>query len=101
MSNGLRYDSGRDMPPGMQIVAAKQFLCNEAGAMLAVLQHVDKECEFCVNAWKETPCWDSIPDEWCPDCKEKSCPCCECVGNSKYQWCGAEEAMRRLAAMKK
>lgn len=100
MAGGLRYETGRDMPPGMQIAAAKEFLCREAGTMLAVLQQVDENCEFCVNAGHEYPCSDVTPEDWCPNCKATDCPCHGCVENSKYQWCGAEEAMRRLAMMK-
>ena len=96
MAGGLSYDSGREMPQGMQIAAAKQFLGNEAAAMLAVLKLVDVDCEFCINAWNEMPCADTIPEVWCPECKEQKCHCCGCTDNSKYQWCGAEEALRRL-----
>ena len=88
------------MPPGMQIAAAKAFLCNEAGAMLAVLQQVDVDCKFCVAAGKEPPCIEDEDEPPCTECMYAQCLCKGCVENSKYQWCGAEEALRRLAMMK-
>ena len=100
MAGGLRYDSGRDMPSGMQMAAAKEFLCNEAGAMLAVLKEVDTECRFCVNARTENPCVDSAPENWCPECSYTQCECHGCKNNSKYRWCGAAEALHRLAEMR-
>lgn len=100
MQNGLRYESGRDMPPGMQIAAAKAFLCSEAGAMLAALQVADTACMFCVNN-RKTNCLgaDITPENWCTECLYTGCACYGCADKSKYHWCGAEEAMRRLAAM--
>lgn len=100
MSGGLRYESGRDMPPGMQIAAAKEFLCREAGAMLAVLQQVDVDCRFCMHTDEEVPCAEEAVLTGCDKCQHTKCKCCDCKDNSKYQWCGAEEAMRRLAVMK-
>lgn len=101
MSNGLRYESGRDMPQGMQMAAARQFLCQEAGAMLAVLQVVDTDCQFCAYAGATAPCREKEEDYVCKQCGFPQCHCYNCTNNSNYKWCGAEEAMKRLAIMQK
>ena len=101
MAGGLRYESGRDMPPGMQIAAAREFLCREAGVMLAALQDVDAECKYCLYASMDTPCTDQAVATACTECEHEQCPCHGCEENSKYKWCGAEKAQKRLLAMRK
>lgn len=97
MGNGLRYETGRDMPPGMQELAAKSILSKEAGVMLQVLKEVDADCTFCARAGMELPCADETPIVLCRECQRMDCPCYGCIENSQYRWCGAEEALKRLA----
>ena len=104
MARGLQYDSGRDMPPGMQVAMARKIIENEVAALMAALKETDADCQFCTHAWNEVPCMD-IPatDETvfvaCGNCPHKECPCRNCKDKSDYKWCGAEEANRRLAAI--
>ena len=99
MTKGLRYETGRDMPAGMQVLAVGKIIENEAAAMLLVLQEVDVDCQFCKHANFNVPCAET---ETLPRCKECQyvCPCRECHENSKYEWCGAAEANKRLADLK-
>lgn len=99
MSNGLCYESGRDMPPGMQVAMAKKIIEEEAKVRLEVVMELDIDCLFCKHATFDTPC---IEKEELPDCEKCQCICnCRgCVDNSKYEWCGATEARRRLAETK-
>lgn len=99
MAGGLRYETGREMPPGMQALAANKFIEIEAGVMLQVLKEVDMDCQFCCHASFEVPCAEETPMVFCDKCKY-TCPCSGCRDNSKYEWCGAEEARRRLAKMR-
>lgn len=121
MAGGLRYESGREMPPGMQELMAKRIIeeivnnaqqvvetCvqvaektvetiveNESLVMLAVIKTIDADCSFCKYAGGKLPCEaDSIVIS-CAGC-QYDCPCNGCRENSKYEWCGAEEAIRRL-----
>lgn len=104
MSRGLQYDSGRDMPPGMQVAMARKIIENEVAALIAALKETDVDCQFCTHAWNEAPCMD-IPatDEiivaGCGACPNEECTCHSCKEKSNYKWCGAEEANRRLAAI--
>lgn len=104
MSRGLQYDSGRDMPPGMQVAMARKIIENEVAALIAALKETDADCQFCTHAWNEAPCMD-IPatDEiivaGCGACPNEECTCHSCKEKSNYKWCGAEEANRRLAAI--
>ena len=97
MVGGLHYDTGRDMPPGMQEMAARSILSKEAGVMLQVLKEVDADCQFCARAGMEQPCAAETPIPLCKDCQRTECPCFGCVDNSGYRWCGAEEALKRLS----
>ena len=98
MAGGLHYDTGRDMPPGMQEMVIKSVLSKEAGVLLQALKNVDVDCRFCARANLELPCADETPIPICKQCQRTECPCFGCMGNSGYRWCGAEEALRRLAA---
>ena len=69
--------------------------------MLAALMEVDVECRFCSRAEAVLPCADETPVPWCRECQRTECPCFGCHENSRYTWCGAEEALRRLEALKK
>lgn len=99
MANGLCYESGRDMPPGMQVLAAGKIIENEAAVMLQALKEVDVDCTFCKHAHFDVPCAE---EEGLPSCKKCTyeCPCRGCHENSKYEWCGATEARKRLAERK-
>lgn len=99
MANGLRYESGRDMPPGMQALMADKILEIEAAVMLQVLKLVDVDCTFCKHASVDVPCIENVPMVFCDKCPY-TCPCSGCIENSKYEWCGAKEALCRLEAIK-
>lgn len=99
MSNGLSYESGREMPPGMQMLAAGKIIENEAAVMLQVLQEVDVDCRFCKHTYFNPPCAEEPLFIECGKC-QYTCPCRGCHENSKYEWCGATEALKRLAGRK-
>lgn len=125
MAGGLRYETGREMPPGMQELMAKRIIeeivnnaqqvvetCiqvtektvekiveNESLVMLAALKMVDADCSFCKYAGGKLPCEEHSIVFPCVVCRYSNCPCNGCRENSKYEWCGAEEALRRLAEM--
>lgn len=99
MAKGLSYESGRDMPSGMQALAAGKFIELEAAMMLQVLKEVDENCVYCKHASFNTPC---LQEAVVPSCKKYQhiCTCRECYDNSKYEWCGAAEARKRLTEQK-
>ena len=97
MPNGLCYESGREMPPGMQILAAGKIIENEAAVMLQVLKEVDVDCQYCKYAGFNPPCAEEPFLIECGKCRY-ACPCRDCHENSKYEWCGATEALKRLSA---
>lgn len=99
MSKGLSYESGRDMPPGMQVLAAGKIIEIEAAVMLQVLKEVDVECAFCKYANFNPPCAEEAAMTTCDKC-QYVCPCRGCHENDKYEWCGATEARKRLAKRK-
>lgn len=107
MAGGLRYETGREMPPGMQELMAKRFVeqlkqnaVQNAVVMAEVLKKVDVDCEFCKNAGGNTPCNDDSIAFSCDGCAY-DCPCNGCRENSKYEWCGADEALNRLGLMQR
>lgn len=102
MAKGLSYGSGRDMPPGMQALAASKFIELEAAMMLQVLKEVDIDCQFCKHAGFGAPCLDEEEEELVTSCDkcQHTCSCRGCYDNSKYEWCGATEARKRLTEMK-
>lgn len=108
MAGGLRYETGREMPSGMQEIfanhiveeitkrEAEQIACE---AMLkAALKMVDADCSFCKYAGGKLPCEEESIAFPCAGC-QYGCPCNGCRENSQYEWCGAEEALMRLAEM--
>lgn len=98
MVNGLCYESGREMPHGMQVLAAGKIIENEAAVMLQVLKEVDVNCQFCKHAGFNPPCAEDTVITPCGACQYPcNCPCRGCHENSKYEWCGATEALRILA----
>ena len=110
MGKGLQYDTGREMPPGMQELLARhylgqkatQILTQENAVLMAVLQQIDIDCQFCAHAWFSEPCEILASDEdydvaGCDQCPHTECGCHSCRYNSNYRWCGAEEALSRLA----
>ena len=110
MAGGLRYEAGRDLPLGMQELLAKhylgqkatQILTQENAVLMAVLPQIDFDCQFCAHTWHDAPCADMAADEaaamaGCEGCTHTECGCHTCRNNSNYQWCGAEEALNRLA----
>lgn len=99
MANGLTFERGRDMPLGMQILAATKIIEQKADPKLQALMEVDVDCTFCLHATFEPPCADEEPMVFCAKCPD-TCPCGGCYENSKYEWCGDEEALRRLAERK-
>lgn len=99
VANGLTFERGRDMPLGMQILAATKIIEQKTDPKLQALMEVDVDCSFCLHATLEPPCADEVPMVFCTKCPY-TCPCSECYENSKYEWCGDEEALRRLADMK-
>ena len=111
MSGGLRYNAGRDMPPGMQELLARhylgqkatQILTQENTVLLAVMAQVDIDCQFCAHAGhgscENTTETVEATVEGCISCSHTECSCHTCHDNSKYIWCGAEEALNRLALM--
>lgn len=107
MAGGLRYETGREMPPGMQELMANRFVeqirqnaVQNAVVMLAVLKTVDMDCEFCKYAGGKMPCAEDSIAFSCDGC-QYDCPCNDCRNNSKYEWCGAEEAQNRLVLMQR
>ena len=102
MAKGLCYESGRDMPPGMQALAANKMIELEAAMMLQVLKETDIDCQFCRHASFEIPCLDMDEEDMLPSCDicQHVCHCRGCYDNNKYEWCGATEARKRLAEMK-
>lgn len=112
MAQGLRYEAGRDLPLGMQELLAKHYLgqkvtealTQENAVLLAVLKELDQNCLFCANASNSIvyPCADMNIDDaiaigGCKKCPHTNCVCNSCENHSKYNWCGAEEALCRLA----
>lgn len=95
MANGLRYESSKDMPQGMQALMAEKIVEIEAAVMLQVLKLVDVDCTFCKHASFDVPCIEEVPLVFCDKCPY-TCPCSGCIENSKYEWCGSVEAMRRM-----
>ena len=92
------------MPPGMQVAMARKIIENEVAALIAALKETDVDCKFCTHAWNEAPCMDLPIDSeifvaGCCTCHHEECTCHGCKQKSNYQWCGAEEANRRLAAI--
>lgn len=98
MAGGLRYESGRDMPPGMQVLAAGKMLELEAAAMLQAIKQVDMDCTFCKHANCDPPCTRAVPMVFCNNCGYV-CHCKGCVDNCRYEWCGAVEARMRMKMM--
>ena len=101
MARGLQYDSGRDMPLGMQVAMARKIIEDEVAALMAALKETDADCQFCAHAWNEAPCMDLPIDNesfvaGCDNCPQKECACHNCRVKSNYKWCGAEESSRRL-----
>ena len=62
MAGGLRYESGRDMPPGMQEIIANQYIRR----MKQAAQETDEP--GCVS------CGDVIPEgrQVCPNCERSA-----------------------------
>ena len=116
MAGGLRYESGRDLPLGMQELLARHYLgqkvtqtlIQENAVLMAVVKVLDQNCQFCANTSNSIayPCGDMSIDDaialgGCKKCPHTNCACNSCVDHSKYNWCGAEEALSRLAHIQK
>lgn len=99
MANGLTFERGRDMPLGMQILAATKIIEQKRDAKELALMDVDVDCKYCIHALQERPCLYEEPMVSCSKCRH-TCPCSGCYENSKYEWCGDEEALRRISDMK-
>ena len=99
MANGLTFERGRDMPLGMQILAATKIIERKSDPKLLALMDTDVDCRYCIHAVQEKPCLYEELMVPCSKCTH-TCICAGCYENSKYEWCGDEEALRRLAERK-
>ena len=95
MSNGLTFERPRDMPLGMRIQAAMKILRRKPDVRMLVIADLDVDCRYCKHTAFNPPCVEEVPMALCDNC-EWVCPCRGCNNNSRYEYCGDDEALRRM-----